>query len=103
MCHLSMKLSDKFDPNQMYTSMKLRSFLPCLIKIPLILLIKQKKNHNNKTKTLSKLDPEPKCHGQSRNQKMMTWPKKTCDPKKCLSNWCDADTDSIPSLKKSLR
>ena len=28
MCHLSMKLSDKFDPNQMYTSDKIEQGFP---------------------------------------------------------------------------
>ena len=42
MCHLSMKLSDKFDPNQMYTSDKI------VVK------------HISVKETLLKLDLEPK-------------------------------------------
>ena len=51
MCHLSMKLSDKFDPNQMYTSDKI------VVK------------HNISVKeTLLKLDLEPKGQGLSKQQ-----------------------------------
>ena len=34
------------------------------------------------TKTLSKLNLDPKCQGHSRNQKLMSWGTKTCHPKK---------------------
>ena len=54
MCHLSMKLSDKFDPNSMYTSDKI------VVK------------HISVKETLLKLGLEPKCQGHSRNQKTMT-------------------------------
>ena len=50
MCHLSMKLSDKFDPNQMYTSDKI------VIK------------HISVKETLLKLDLEPKGQGYSKQQ-----------------------------------
>ena len=48
MCHLCMKLSNKFDPNQMYTSNKI------LVK------------HISVKETLLKLDLEPK--GQQNNK-----------------------------------
>ena len=50
MCHLSMKLSDKFDPNQMYTSDKI--------------VVKQ----ISVNETLLKLDLEPKTQGHSKQQ-----------------------------------
>ena len=50
MCHLSMKLSDKFDPNQMYTSDKI------VVK------------HISVKETLLKLDLEPKGQGHSKQQ-----------------------------------
>ena len=50
MCHLSMKLSDKFDPNQMCTSDKI------VIKY---ISVKE---------TLLKLDLEPKGQGHSKQQ-----------------------------------
>ena len=50
MCHLSMKLSDKFDPNQMYTSDKI------VVK------------HISVKGTLLKLDLEPKGQGHSKQQ-----------------------------------
>ena len=50
MCHLSMKLSDKFDPNQMYTSDKI------VVK------------HISVKETLLKLDLEPKGQGYSKQQ-----------------------------------
>ena len=51
MCHLSMKLSDRFDPpNQMYTSDKI------VVK------------HISVNETLLKLDLEPKCQGYSEQQ-----------------------------------
>ena len=49
MCHLSMKLSDKFDPNQMYTSDKI------VVK------------HISVKETLLQLDLEPKSQGYSNN------------------------------------
>ena len=75
MCQMSMKLA-MFDQNPPHT----------LDKIVKKLIT---------TKTLSKLDLDPKCHGHSRNQKLMTWGTKNMPPKKnlsrgCLSNWCDA-------------
>ena len=45
MCHFSMKLSDKFDPNQMYTSYKI------VVK------------HISMKETLLQLDLEPKGQG----------------------------------------
>ena len=48
MCHLSMKLSDKFEPNQMYTSDK------TVVK------------HISVKETLLKLDLEPKGQGYSK-------------------------------------
>ena len=48
MCHLSMKLSDKFEPNQMYTSDKI------VVK------------HIPVKETLLKLDLEPKGQGYSK-------------------------------------
>ena len=51
MCHVSMKLSDKFDPNQMYTSDKI------VVK------------HISVKETLLKLDLEPKDQGYSKQQK----------------------------------
>ena len=51
MCHLSMKLSDKFNPNQMYTSDKIVV-----------------KHINSAKKTLVKLDLEPKGQGHSKKQ-----------------------------------
>ena len=48
MCHLSMKLSDKFEPNQMYISDKI------VVK------------HISVKETLLKLDLEPKGHGYSK-------------------------------------
>ena len=48
MCHLSMKLSDKFEPNQMYTSDKI------VVK------------HISVKETLLKLDLEPKGQGYSK-------------------------------------
>ena len=50
MCHLSMKLSDKSDPNQMYTSDKI------VVK------------HISEKETLFKLDLEPKGQGHSKQQ-----------------------------------
>ena len=50
MCHFSMKLSDKFDPNQMYTSDKI------VVK------------HISVKETLLKLDLEPKGQGYSKQQ-----------------------------------
>ena len=49
MCHLSMKLSDNFDPNQMYTSDKI------VVK------------HISVKETLLKLDLEPKGQGHSKS------------------------------------
>ena len=53
MCHLFIKLSDKFDPNQMYTSDKI--------------VVKQ----ISVKETLLKLDLEPKgqCYGKQQNNK----------------------------------
>ena len=51
MCHLCMKLSNKFDPNQMYTSDKI------VVK------------HISVKETLLKLDLEPKGQGHSKQQK----------------------------------
>ena len=48
MCHLSMKLSDKFDPNQMYTSDKI------VVK------------HISMKETLLQLEPESKGQGYSK-------------------------------------
>ena len=48
MCHLSMKLSDKFEPNQMYTSDKI------VVK------------HISVKETLLKLDLEPKGQDYSK-------------------------------------
>ena len=50
MCHVSMKLSDKFDPNQMYTSDKI------VVK------------HISVKETLLKLDLESKGQGYSKQQ-----------------------------------
>ena len=50
MCHVSMKLSDKFDPNQMYTSDKI------VVK------------HISVKETILKLDLEPKGQGYSKQQ-----------------------------------
>ena len=50
MCHLSMKLSDTSDPNQMYTSDKI------VVK------------HISVKETLLKLDLEPKDQGHSKQQ-----------------------------------
>ena len=50
MCHLSMKLSDKFDPNQMYTSHKIMA------------------KHISVKETLLKLDFVPKGQGYSKQQ-----------------------------------
>ena len=50
MCHLSMKLSDKSDPNQMYTSDKI------VVK------------HISVKETLLQLDLEPKGQGYSKQQ-----------------------------------
>ena len=50
MCHLCMKLSNKFDPNQMYTSEKI------VVK------------HISVKKTLLKFDLEPKGQGHSKQQ-----------------------------------
>ena len=50
MCHLSMKLSDKFDPNQMYTSDKIVA------------------KHISVKEPLLKLDLEPKGQGHSKQQ-----------------------------------
>ena len=50
MCHLSIKLSDKFDPNQMYTSDKI------VVK------------HISVKETLLKLDLKPKGQGYSKQQ-----------------------------------
>ena len=50
MCHLSMKFSDKFDPNQMYTSDKIVA------------------KHISVKETLLKLDLEPKVQGHSKQQ-----------------------------------
>ena len=48
MCHLSMKLSDKFDPNQMYTSDKIVA------------------KHISMKEKLLQLDLEPKGQGYSK-------------------------------------
>ena len=50
MCHLSMKLSDKFDPNQMCTSDKI------VVK------------HISVKETLLKFDLEPKGQGRTNNR-----------------------------------
>ena len=50
MCHLSMKLSDKFNPNQIYTSEKI------VVK------------HISVKETLLQLDLEPKGQGHSKQQ-----------------------------------
>ena len=50
MCHLSMKLSDEFDPNQMYTFDKIVA------------------KHISLKETLLKLDLEPKGQGHSKQQ-----------------------------------
>ena len=50
MCHVSMKLSDKFDPNQMCTSDRI------VVK------------HISEKETLLKLDLEPKGQGHSKQQ-----------------------------------
>ena len=50
MCHLSLKLSDKFDPNQMYTSDKI------VVK------------HIFVKETILKLDLEPKDQSNSKQQ-----------------------------------
>ena len=52
MCHLSMKLSAKFDPNQMYTSDKI------MVK------------HISVKETLLKLDLEPMSQGHSKQQQL---------------------------------
>ena len=58
-----MKLSDKFDPNPMYTSDKI------VVK------------HISEKETLLKLDLEPKCQGHSR-KKIITWGTKNMRPQK---------------------
>ena len=50
MCPMSMKLSDKFEPNSMYTSDKI------VVK------------HISMKETLLKLDTEPNCQGHSKQQ-----------------------------------
>ena len=62
MCQMSVKLSAMFDQNHPHTFDKIVKKLIT-------------------TKTLSKLDLDPKCQGHSRNQKLMTRTK-TCHPKK---------------------
>ena len=57
MCHVSMKLSDKFDPNQMYTSDKI------VVK------------HISVKETLLKLDLGPKGQGYSKQQNNKQWNK----------------------------
>ena len=52
MCHLSMKLSDKFDPNQMYTCTSDK------------IVVK----HISLKETLIKLDLEPKGQGHSKQK-----------------------------------
>ena len=65
MCQMSMsmKLPAMFDQNLPHT----------FDKIEKKLII---------TKTLSKLNLDPKCQGHSRNQKLMSWGTKTCHQKK---------------------
>ena len=60
LCHLSMKLSDKFHPNQMHTSDK------TVVK------------HISVKETLLKLDLQPKGQGHSKKQKILTKETKTC-------------------------
>ena len=60
MCHLSMKLSDMFDPNPPHTSDKI-VVKPISVK-----------------ETFSKLDLEPTCQGQHKIQKTKTYETKTC-------------------------
>ena len=66
MCQMSMKLLAMFDQSPPHTLDK---------------IVKKRKT----TKTLSKLDLDPKCQGHSRNQKPMTWGTKNMPPKKNLS------------------
>ena len=54
MCQMSMKHPAMFDQNPPHTFDKIVKKLIT-------------------TKTLSKLDLDPKCQGHSRNQKLMTW------------------------------
>ena len=63
MCHLSMKLSDKSDPNPMYTFDKI------VVK------------HISEKETLLKLDLEPKCQGHSRKKDNNLGNKKHASPK----------------------
>ena len=63
MCQMSVKLPAMFDQNPTHTFDK---------------IVKKLKT----TKTLSKLDLDPKCQGHSRNQKPMTWGTKNMPPKK---------------------
>ena len=89
MCHLSIKLSDKFDPNPMYTSDKI---------VVRHISVKEK---------LLKLDLEPKCQGLTRNQKTMTRETKNMPPQKnlsrrSLSNWCDADEEADANSSKTI-
>ena len=63
MCQMSMKLSAMFDQNPADTFDKIVKKLIT-------------------TKTLSKLDLDPKCQGRSRNKKLMTWGTKNMPPKK---------------------
>ena len=63
MCQMSMKLAAMFDQNLPHTFDKIVKNLIT-------------------TKTLSKLDLDPKCQGHSRNQKLMTWGTKNMPPKK---------------------
>ena len=80
MCQMSMKLPAMFDQNPPHTFDKIVKKLIT-------------------TKTLSKIDLDPKCQGHSRIQKLMTWGTKNIPPQKnlsrlSLSNWCDADQDA---------
>ena len=79
MCHLSMKLSDKFDQNQMYTSDKI------VVK------------HISVKETLLKLDLEPKGQGHSKQQNNMKGnkniPPLNKQSKALLSN-CSATDES---------
>ena len=89
MCQMSMKLPAMFDQNPPHTFDKIVKKLVT-------------------TKTISKLDPDPKCQGHSTNQKLMN--KKHATQKNLsrgsLSNWCGADayedTDADADSSKTI-
>ena len=85
LCQMSMKLPAMSDQNSLHTFDKIVE--------------------KQITKNALKLDLEPKCQGNSRNQKTMTWGTKHATPKtfeQRVSNWCDAEVNADADSSKTM-